>query len=444
VTVADIDELDGKYMRAAIAEAHKCTSEDGRIHPKVGVVVVKDGIVLAEAYRGERDAGDHAEFTALKKKLEGKTIAGSTVYTTLEPCTTRNHPKLPCAQRLIERRVSRVVIGMLDPNPNILGRGVLQLREAGISVELFPHALMAELEELNRDFKREHPLPPPITTELTELLVNQSIDDWYKLINQLYWNRNFQRDSSAIFTHLVEVIGSLSVLVSKKSDYGPTLHKYMAKAFAWWFALCGKVGVKSVAAMLWGKFPHVCPYCQREPHDLDECMMRKERSRGPDWAELERIGAQSIERQPRTLAEWQRMFDSIYRGSTTEEYAKTFAKLAEEVGELAEALRVFPAAPGYFLSEASDVFAWLMKLNNMVEGKLPRSERGLALQRTLADAYPSRCRDCNSAVCTCPPILASTIGRIAHEVPGKFVSYSEKGSFFTADRLSEIFGRRAS
>lgn len=103
------------------------------------------------------------------------------------------------------------------------------------------------------------------------------------------------------------------------------------------------------------------------------------------------------------------MFATIYPGSTTEEVAaKTFAKLAEEVGELAEALRIFRAAPGYFLSEASDVFAWLMKLNNMVEASVPRGERGLVLQRTMADNYPAkRCRDCNSAICTCPPILPS-------------------------------------
>jgi NTP pyrophosphatase (non-canonical NTP hydrolase) len=218
----------------------------------------------------------------------------------------------------------------------------------------------------------------------------------------------------------------------------------MAKAIAWWLALCGKVGVKSVSRMLWGKFPHVCPYCRRDPHDYDECMARKAQSRGPDWSELAQIGRRSIDRQPRTIAEWQQMFAKIYPGSTTEEYSKTFAKLAEEVGELAEALRVFPEAPGYFLSEAADVFAWLMKLNNMVEGSVARSERGLVLQRTLADAYPARCRDCNSAICTCPPILATTKGRIAHEVPNEFVSYAEQGSFYTADRLSQVFGHSSS
>jgi pyrimidine deaminase RibD-like protein len=147
---------DREFASLAIAEARKSISEDNeRPHPKVGAVVVKDGQVLGRAHRGEV-AGCHAEYIALECKLAEASLVDATVYTTLEPCTERNHPKVPCAHRLVERKVKRVVIGMLDPNPVIRGRGQLILREANIITDLFPHDLMSQVEELNRDFIRLH------------------------------------------------------------------------------------------------------------------------------------------------------------------------------------------------------------------------------------------------------------------------------------------------
>ena len=270
---------------------------------------------------------------------------------------------------------------------------------------------------------------------------SRSLDDWYRAVNRIYLDQNFYRDTFSVFGHLVEILGGLTLLDTEKAKPGVDPYAFLPKAVAWWLALCGKFGVRSVEAMLWAKFPYVCPYCQLCPHQNDLCLERKAARRGPDWLALAQIGENGRARQPRTLGGWQRMFYDIYPTPNDPKYATPLMRFSEEAGELAEALRVASVAPGYFLSEASDVFAWLMNLQNVVQTKrrLAHDDRGKLLESMLSSAYPDMCLDCLRPVCICPPILPGTLGRIAHEIPPALTAFLPGGAVMSTDEAAAHF-----
>src|SRR5688500_1510188 len=101
-------------------------------NPMVGCVLVKDGRVIGEGFH-RQFGGPHAEPNALASCTEAP--AGATAYVTLEPCCHTNKKTPPCTPRLIEAKVARVVVGCLDPNPDVNGKGVAMLRAADIQVD---------------------------------------------------------------------------------------------------------------------------------------------------------------------------------------------------------------------------------------------------------------------------------------------------------------------
>jgi pyrimidine deaminase RibD-like protein len=149
---------DRELMELAIDLAGRCVSEEGKVSPKVGAVVAREGVVLGAAYRGEKKPGEHAEYTLLERMLPKVDLEGATLYSTLEPCTHRNHPKIACTDRIIERKLKRVVIGTLDPNQTIRGLGELRLQDAGIEITRFDPDLVQQLRTLNQEFAALHPV----------------------------------------------------------------------------------------------------------------------------------------------------------------------------------------------------------------------------------------------------------------------------------------------
>lgn len=132
-------------MRRAIALAQRGI---GHVNPNplVGAVIVKDGRIIGEGYH-ERYGELHAERNAFAHLTEE--AAGAELYVTLEPCC--HHGKQPpCTQAIIQHGISRVYVGSDDPNTLVAGKGIRQLREAGIAVET--QVLKQECDRLNPVF----------------------------------------------------------------------------------------------------------------------------------------------------------------------------------------------------------------------------------------------------------------------------------------------------
>ncbi|WP_096153659.1 MULTISPECIES: bifunctional diaminohydroxyphosphoribosylaminopyrimidine deaminase/5-amino-6-(5-phosphoribosylamino)uracil reductase RibD [Bacillus] len=117
------------YMKFAIDLAEKARGQTSP-NPAVGAVVVKNGEIIG--FGAHLKAGEgHAEVLAMQ--MAGDKAVGSTVYVTLEPCSHYGKTP-PCANLLIDKKVSKVVIASLDPNPLVSGNGVKRLKESGIEV----------------------------------------------------------------------------------------------------------------------------------------------------------------------------------------------------------------------------------------------------------------------------------------------------------------------
>ncbi len=163
-----------ELMELAIEESHNSIPEHtDKTDPLVGAIIATadgkilttaDGKNLATAHRGELREGEHCEFTLIERKLASMNLKGCVLYVTLEPCTdeSRNQGKDPskvkkrgCSTHIRKARLSKVYIGVEDPNPKIAKKGIAKIREYRIDVEMFPSDLQERIRKDNEKFIKE-------------------------------------------------------------------------------------------------------------------------------------------------------------------------------------------------------------------------------------------------------------------------------------------------
>ncbi|MEJ5245040.1 MAG: bifunctional diaminohydroxyphosphoribosylaminopyrimidine deaminase/5-amino-6-(5-phosphoribosylamino)uracil reductase RibD [Bacteroidota bacterium] len=140
---------DKSAMKRAIELALRGTGKVSP-NPRVGCVIVENGQIIAEGWH-EEFGGPHAEVMAIHN-ADRDLFEGCTLVVNLEPCSHYGKTP-PCVDLIIEKRFSKVIVGMIDPNPDVSGSGIQKLQDAGIEVEV--GILEEECKWINRFFSKQ-------------------------------------------------------------------------------------------------------------------------------------------------------------------------------------------------------------------------------------------------------------------------------------------------
>jgi diaminohydroxyphosphoribosylaminopyrimidine deaminase/5-amino-6-(5-phosphoribosylamino)uracil reductase len=196
-------------------------------NPRVGCVIVKDDVVLSEGWHQKAGQG-HAEIEALNNAKQKKTtdnISGATCYVTLEPCAHQGRTP-PCTESLIEAGIKKVIAASIDPNPLVAGKGLQQLKEAGI--ESVSGLMEAQAVELNPGFEmRMKQGRPFVRCKLAMSLdgktaLHNGESKWISSPESRMDVQKLRARSSAIMTGIGTVIAddpSMNVRLSESSEW---------------------------------------------------------------------------------------------------------------------------------------------------------------------------------------------------------------------------------
>ncbi len=167
-------------MKMAVAAAWKGLGQTWT-NPRVGAVIVKNDRCLAVGYH-HRFGQPHAEIDALSHLNQLEDARGATMYVTMEPCSHYGKTP-PCADRLVEVGVKRVVVGQVDPHPIVGGNGIKKLRANGVMVDI-----MGTTDLLNEAYNFYYAHQRPMVTLKYAMSldgkINQQGDERTQITNQ--------------------------------------------------------------------------------------------------------------------------------------------------------------------------------------------------------------------------------------------------------------------
>ncbi|MCI0448476.1 MAG: bifunctional diaminohydroxyphosphoribosylaminopyrimidine deaminase/5-amino-6-(5-phosphoribosylamino)uracil reductase RibD [Chlorobi bacterium] len=143
-------------------------------NPLVGCVIAKNGKIIAEGYH-KKFGSNHAEINAINSAIKkGVNLKGAELYVNLEPCSHYGKTP-PCVDKIIQHKISKVIIGIKDPNSLISGKGIKKLKQNGVRVKT--GVLVNECRELNRFFLKFVKTGVPYVTIKTAQTLDGKIAD---------------------------------------------------------------------------------------------------------------------------------------------------------------------------------------------------------------------------------------------------------------------------
>ena len=238
----------GKFMELAVETMRNSTSENriDKTSPLVGAVIVLPDGSVETACRGELADGDHAEYTLLERKLKDHKLAGASLFCTLEPCApgARSAHKTSCAERIVSRYITKVWIGIEDPDPLVDSRGIQYLQDHGVTVEMFNRGLQDEIRQVNMDFikgaeerasRYEGEAKYSYTSELEKPLTDTSLSD----------------------LNIEEIEAFINIVKEFNFDYGSDEFVKVFTQLRYLANIDDRIHATELGILLFGKYPQV-------------------------------------------------------------------------------------------------------------------------------------------------------------------------------------------